>query len=306
MHHFLYCFDKNYIKQGSVSIYSLLENIDQKVNIHVISDLNQKSINLPKKISNHRNLEKIFYYQIKMPELSLYNLKGAHVTEATFYRIFLEKHLSFDDYVTYLDCDVICIKNPLPSIDKVIGELKLSNYFISFNTEIKDGDGYSYFKDLEMKGKRYFNAGVMIFNLKEWNNFNIIEKSLKLIPKIKDKALFWDQDILNVIIDDFFLELPDSLNSRNRENNFLNTELHHFSGKYKPWSINGAKQKYAQLFHDYYYDIFGKRYLIVVPNIKNGFKHLSVFISKLDKKTNKKDLTLIYYTIAGLIKRSFK
>ena len=61
VHNFLYCFDKNYIKQGSVSIYSLLENIDQKVNIHVISDLNQKSINLPKKISNHRNLEKIFY-----------------------------------------------------------------------------------------------------------------------------------------------------------------------------------------------------------------------------------------------------
>ena len=28
---------------------------------------------------------------------------------------------------------------------------------------------------------------------------------------------FWDQDILNVIIDDNFLELPESLNSRNRE-----------------------------------------------------------------------------------------
>ena len=48
-----------------------------------------------------------------MPQLDLYNMEGAHVTEATFYRIFLERHLSFDDYVTYLDCDVICIKNPL-------------------------------------------------------------------------------------------------------------------------------------------------------------------------------------------------
>ena len=102
------------------------------------------------------------------------------------------------------------------------------------------------------------------------------------------------------------LELPDSLNSRNRENNILNTEFHHFSGKYKPWSINGAKQKYAEIFHDYYYEILGKKYLIVVPNIRNGLKHLSVFISKLDQKINKKDLTLIYYTIAGLIKKSFK
>ena len=33
-----------------------------------------------------------------------------------FIEYFLEKHLSFDDYVTYLDCDVICINNPLLSI----------------------------------------------------------------------------------------------------------------------------------------------------------------------------------------------
>ena len=132
----------------------------------------------------------------------------------------------------------------------------------------------------------------MIFNLQEWNNFNFIEKSLELIPKIKDNAIFWDQDILNVIIDDNFLELPESLNSRNREIKSSKTEFHHFSGKYKPWSINGAKQIYAENFHNHYYDVFGKRYLIVVPNIKNGLKHLKVFVSDINRKTVIKDLSL--------------
>ena len=33
---FLYCFDKNYNIQALVSIYSLLENITEKINIHII------------------------------------------------------------------------------------------------------------------------------------------------------------------------------------------------------------------------------------------------------------------------------
>ena len=40
-----------------------------------------------------------------MDEIKLYNLKEAHVTEATFYRLFLEDFLENDnEYFTYLDC----------------------------------------------------------------------------------------------------------------------------------------------------------------------------------------------------------
>ena len=36
MLNFLYCFDQNYNIQALVSIYSLLENITEKINIHII------------------------------------------------------------------------------------------------------------------------------------------------------------------------------------------------------------------------------------------------------------------------------
>ena len=33
---FLYCFDENYNIQGYLSIYSLLENVDNKISIYII------------------------------------------------------------------------------------------------------------------------------------------------------------------------------------------------------------------------------------------------------------------------------
>ena len=56
MYHFLYCFDNNYIKQSFTSIFSVLENVDKKITLHLISNLSEKNIKVPKKIQNHKYL----------------------------------------------------------------------------------------------------------------------------------------------------------------------------------------------------------------------------------------------------------
>ena len=57
---FLYCFDENYNIQASISIHSLLEHLETKVNIHIIHK-NPHSFNkLLKKIKKHKNLSNIF------------------------------------------------------------------------------------------------------------------------------------------------------------------------------------------------------------------------------------------------------
>ena len=45
MLNFLYAFDKNYNEQACVSIYSLLENVDQKINIYIVLDVQMKNLN---------------------------------------------------------------------------------------------------------------------------------------------------------------------------------------------------------------------------------------------------------------------
>ena len=302
MLHFLYCFDTNYIKQAFTSIFSILENVDKPVSIHIITDIEEGKIKVPSKVKNHVFIRELVFYKISNLELDLYNLEDAHVTKATFYRLYLEDFLHVDEYVTYLDCDVICLKNPLNVLDEVSNELTNSNKIVSFNTEILRGEGYSYFRDLSLMGDNYFNAGVMVFNASKWAKFDVKNKALKLIPKIQEKAIFWDQDILNIIFDKNFLELPDELNSRLREKK-SDTIFHHFSGKFKPWSINGVHQAFSENFHNYYKEIYSGSYLINVPNFKNGRKHLYKKIKDKEIKNNMQGYLIIFAALKSIIKK---
>ena len=40
----------------------------------------------------------------------------------------------------------------------------------------------------------------MIVNLKKWKDLNYSEKSQQLINELKNKAQFWDQDVLNSLL----------------------------------------------------------------------------------------------------------
>ena len=302
MYQFLYCFDQNYIKQAFTSIISILENVDQNIKFDIITNLSEDKIQVPKKIINHSYLESISFHKINMSNIELYNLSEAHVTEATFYRLFLQDYIKDESLITYLDCDVICLSNPLPAIDNVYKMMQKEKKFISFNTEINRSDGYNYFDNLSLKGDRYFNAGVMVFDLKEWTNLNVKDKALNLIPKIKEKAIFWDQDILNIIFDNNYFELPGELNSRSREEETSNIIFHHFSGKHKPWTIKGFDQKYSSDFHKFYKYIYRNRYLITTSNFKNGKKQLRHFLSK-EFQFDLDNIIFVYYAIKSLIKK---
>lgn len=302
MYQFLYCFDQNYVKQAFTSIISILENVDQNIKFDIITNLSTDEIRVPKKIKNHNYLESISFHKINISNIDLYNLSEAHVTEATFYRLFLQDYIFDKNFITYLDCDVICLSNPLSALDKVYKKMLSDKKHVSFNTEINRGDGYKYFDDLSLKGDKYFNAGVMIFNPTEWRNLNVKGKALSLIPKIREKAIFWDQDILNIIFDNNYFELPDELNSRSREKEMTNLIFHHFSGKYKPWTVKGFDQKHSSDFHQFYKYIYRSRYLITTSNFKNGRKHLGSYLSK-KFKFDLKNIIFVYHAIKSLIKK---
>ena len=41
-----------------------------------------------------------------------------------------------ENFITYLDCDVICLSNPLSALDKVYKTMSSEKKHVSFNTEI--------------------------------------------------------------------------------------------------------------------------------------------------------------------------
>lgn len=306
MLHFLYCFDKNYNKQAFTSIFSLLQAVDNKITIHIISNQDQDNILIPNKIKFHDNLSQFYFYKIQLTNLNLYNLKEAHVTEATFYRLFLEDYIEIDDYITYLDCDIICLSNPLNQINNLIEKLELENKMVAFNTEIKKSEEDSIFKNLDLKGENYFNAGVMVFNSKKWRQKNIKFSSINLIKKLKNKAIFWDQDILNVIFDKEYYELPNELNCRIQNNNNTIPVFYHFAGKFKPWSINGAFQKYGFEFHSLYRQIYKQKYLITTSNTTNGLNHLKSRFKSRDIQFNLEGITFLFYSLKAILRKTIK
>ena len=73
---------------------------------------------------NHKNLKKIIIHKFKYKINDFPNLGYGHVSEATYYRLFLSEFIDEEvEYLIYLDADVLCLKNPIQEIEKSIEDL---------------------------------------------------------------------------------------------------------------------------------------------------------------------------------------
>jgi len=267
MLNFLYCFDENYNIQALVSIYSLLENITEKINIHIIHKDPDSFKKLYKVVQQHKNIENLNIIKFEINNFKFPNVENAHVSEATYYRFFIEEFIDEDiDNLIYLDSDIICINNPLKDFKAIINEFNQSNQTISAKSELQ-----SLSKGLELKSKKYFNAGVMVINTDKWFNNNIQKELVNLTDKHKDKLQFWDQDVLNIYFDGKYIELSKYLNFTldmkpfEKINNLDSfdmdkVKLIHYVGKFKPWSLRGIVNNKSEFYQSYYRELFAQKY----------------------------------------------
>tara|TARA_B100001996_G_scaffold252046_1_gene195587 strand:- start:398 stop:1357 length:960 start_codon:yes stop_codon:yes gene_type:complete len=276
MINYLYCFDTNYNIQALCSIYSLLQNSSEKINLEIIHNKPESFKKIYKKIINHSNLNNLNLYEFKNPGIKFPNLNGAHVSEATYYRIFISKYIPKDiDSLVYLDADIICYRDPSKEIDKTIKNLLNSNEVISVKTEHKnEGNNQEMFKRLSLEGDSYFNAGVMLIDFKKWNKLGLTELILEKMKELEESIIFWDQDVLNSYFDGRYIELNNNLNynlflteknskiktSKESENEMI---LLHYSGSYKPWTVRGAYNLSSDFYHQIYRELFQQKYHII-------------------------------------------
>ena len=307
MLNFLYAFDKNYNTQALVSIYSVLQNITEKINLYLILDDTNIDISIPSKIKNHEKLNRIAMKKIDVNE-KLYNLKESHVSKATYYRLFISE--LFDDKklkFAYLDSDIICVSNPAFLIRKQFEDMKTENKFIGFADELYRHQYSEPFNRLNMKGDKYFNAGVMLVDFLNWDKNNLTKKSLDAINELKDKVKFWDQDILNSIIDGNYLSLDSQLNYRtsfvDQNKSIKNLTFIHYSGKSKPWDIGGAIEEFSDVYQAYYKDLFEKEYHLVCRNRKNSINKLFKNLIGLYKHKNLYFYRYLFKSIFVILKK---
>jgi len=124
-----------------------------------------------------------------------------HLTVETYFRYLIPIRWPDLDRALYLDCDVI-VKDDICKL----WDLELGDCFVGACEE-----GWDYIitwkKELGIKGF-YFNAGVMIWDLKKFREHGIVEKLFSKTLELGDRAKFADQDVLNLVFDGHAKLLP--------------------------------------------------------------------------------------------------
>ena len=150
-----------------------------------------------------------------------------YFSNTTYYRLFIPELYPEYDKAVYIDSDTVCLSD--------IAELYNTDMGDNLIAGIPDGviQAIDIFKDYVERVvgvadyNNYFNAGVIVMNLKELRDYKFEEKFIYMLEKIKFEVA-QDQDYLNrlckgrvKILDYSWNRMP--VMGKNREKNKFNT-----------------------------------------------------------------------------------
>ncbi len=264
---------------------SILDNSEETLNIYVLHNEPETLIAKLSYIENHRKLNKIEILEFKKQDVDFPNLIDAHVSEATYFRLFIESFLPDEiSNLVYVDPDVICVNNFNGFITDKITELSKSNYIVAAVTEHSiTNEKENISSRLGMKNNKYFNAGVMIINFEKWKATNTSQNLIDKMESIYNNINFWDQDVMNAYFDGEYLELSQKWNFiipididlyKNKRRTIKDEDLlfMHYAGKFKPWNIRGLFHPAAEIYQKNFRLINKQKY-----HISNNWKKTALF-----------------------------
>ena len=269
---------------GFTSMVSLLDKIDEKININIIHNSKDVYESIPQYIKNHKNLNSINIHFFQNEKYIFPNLDNSHVSEATYFRLFIEDYIDKShDFLIYLDADVVCIKNPIPYFNSKIQSMIDNDFTVAAMNDpgMPEIDERSI--NLGIKSGRYFNAGVMIINYSKWIDQDIKTKSTQIIKEKKEKLILWDQDVLNIIFDGKFQNIDQEFNYRMDILNFSDKEISsiqnnvyliHYFGKSKPWTLKGINFGISEYYQSEFRKISKNKYHIVHKWKRDSLKYI--------------------------------
>lgn len=199
--HIFYAPDNNHAKLAFISILSILENTESKIEINILhSNLSEKNIEMFQKLDNFKNCTISFE---KINENNFKNFPTVKwVTLEAWYRIIIPKLRKDINKALYLDCDTLILKDitQLFNVD-------ISNYLLAGIKDVINSNKNA--KKLNCKNKNYVNSGVLLINCKKWRDEKIYEKIENLVL---DNSIDNDQDAINKTTDNNKLLLHQKFN----------------------------------------------------------------------------------------------
>lgn len=198
--------DDNYAMQLSVVVCSVLRNFKSKRKLIFyimdggIRDFNKRRI---LKSSNlYQDRIEIKWLETK-DRLSNEKLKiSGHVSISTYFRLLIPELLPQKyEKVIYLDSDLVVNHDISKLWDVEIGESYLLAVQDAGIPYVSSQYGLMNYEELGIPSHcKYFNAGVLVINVRKWRIGNIGKKVIDYLEKNRSYIRWWDQDGLNAIL----------------------------------------------------------------------------------------------------------
>ena len=189
----------------SVAVQSIYENKSSEFNYDILilyEDLNDDVIEKFRKMSNENFFVRLFNVKNYVKNIEEKIGDSTNRSKVVYYRFFVPRIFSNYEKIIYLDSDLVCNVDIAELYDFDIERFciaAVNDLYMRMLLIIRP-NWMSYLKyTLGMEEpNRYFQSGVMIFNVKEILAQNIEEELLNRLREIKE-PLIVDQDIYNSV-----------------------------------------------------------------------------------------------------------
>lgn len=186
---------------------------------------------------------------------SLEDIKGDlhmrdYYTATTYFRVFIASLFPQYDKAIYLDCDTVIMGDVSELYNLDLGRNMLAgapcegvNSFDVYKRYVSQVDG--------LNPDYFFNAGVLLMNLKAFREEGFYQQFADLLRKYKFSVI-QDEDYLNVLCQDRVLRLPRSWNKSPVAPDVLPREelrIVHYLMTWKPWRYSDIP--YQEYFWEY-------------------------------------------------------
>lgn len=192
--------DDNYLPYLAVALRSVKENASEnyKYKIYILhSGVSEVYAEKITAMQNENFSIEFTDVSEKLTEISSRLHMRDYYTGTTYYRIFIADMFPEYDKALYLDSDTVILGDISELFNHDVGENLIGA--ITDETVLSVPIFKSYVKDvLGIKPKNYFNAGIILMNLKKFREENFYEKFADLLQKYKF-TVAQDQDYLNVL-----------------------------------------------------------------------------------------------------------
>lgn len=273
------CADNNVVEYMSALIVSILKNShqDEEFIFHIITScISEENKNYINELKNIKNFQLKYYNPIHREKFEKwYSEKTPQKWPVeVFFKLDIPFILKDLDKVLYLDCDMIAVNN-----FKELFDINMDNYTVAAAKDKLISN--SHLKKIKLnKSNGYFNSGLLLINIKNFNtlfpNDTFLEKIDKYLNNIKIVE-YPEQDIINIIFNNKIKPIDSKYNCVSaivkKDKEVQDTIIAHYT-LLKPLYKNAYPQK-NKLYYAFW------KYFIETPYFKNNTsKYVNILIEQ--------------------------